>query len=374
MLLFSKSENKDKREDSVFYVFSRSPLLNENLTSELRLAGLPHVRGIKCTIPDELQGTIPDDISGAVIDIGDCTDVDTIVQQLQMLIPGGVWYCVVGNSDSITLAQQFSSYNVAYYHSSAQRDLLVEAAVNGSQAVTKKKAIMIGILGCKGGVGNSRLAWHIARKIADEKRVATLLVSGSGGTRDMDIISGKKLSHEYTSVKKHLDIYGEPVAQLSEVAEDAFHRYNFVIYEQSIHTASKEQLRGFAEQALCLVLVIDRSFSSARVARAMLEQVEVLHRINRLSRRVYLCFNDNRPGQHSGITLEDLEKLLEQRVDIHIPYIKSGLERVSALPSDGLLTSHGANSLDLLVDRILGVARTEKKLSVLNTIFRRIRA
>ncbi|WPM84887.1 hypothetical protein QNH14_21925 [Apirhabdus apintestini] len=152
MLLFSKNDNKSKKEEDALYVFSLSTSLAEELVSELRLAGMTKVSGIDTDVLASGAFQTPDDMKGAIIDVGSRTDVDNIVQSLQIKLPGGVWFCLVGNSDSISLAQQFADYNISYFNSSAQKGLIVQAAVSdkSEHSTRKKNAISIAVLGCKG--------------------------------------------------------------------------------------------------------------------------------------------------------------------------------------------------------------------------------
>ncbi|END9351058.1 hypothetical protein ABMH92_004800, partial [Escherichia coli] len=47
-------------------------------------------------------------------------------------------------------------------------------------------------------------------------------------------------------------------------SQNIYDKYNFVIFEETINSASKETLRHLAEKSSCLILVLDRSMSSVQ--------------------------------------------------------------------------------------------------------------
>ncbi len=79
----------------------------------LRAAGFSHVNAL---IQDLLKGsevTFPENAAGVIIDVEKCDkshNVTTIVQAV--VVPREVWCCVVGDSDSISLAQSFSRQGI----------------------------------------------------------------------------------------------------------------------------------------------------------------------------------------------------------------------------------------------------------------------
>ena len=370
MLLFSKNDNKSKKEEDALYVFSLSTSLAEELVSELRLAGMTKVSGIDTDVLASGAFQTPDDMKGAIIDVGSRTDVDNIVQSLQIKLPGGVWFCLVGNSDYISLAQQFADYNISYFNSSAQKGLIVQAAVSdkSEHSTRKKNAISIAVLGCKGGVGNTLLAYHIANHIVDERNASTLLVSGDRGSEDLDFILGKKMLQEFTPVRKNLDACSTSPTLHSELTEEVHQRFEFIVFEQAIQSISKEMMRSLVEESLCIILVVNRSYASVRVAKMMLEQVEVLHKINRITRRVFVCFNDLHPYKHSDIVVTDLERVLGRPFDVELPYVRGGLEKVSV---KGPTLSAMQKGIDALTKKILGIDVAPEKFAFLKTLIRK---
>ncbi|QKJ88628.1 hypothetical protein PMPD1_3714 [Paramixta manurensis] len=367
MLLFQQKD-RASTETSVrkFYVFSARTAVNEQLCQQFRLAGFNAVEGIEQDITQLSHFTIPDNASGVVVDIGSSTEVMEMVNTLQMQVPRKVWCCVVGESDSITLAQTFAHNNVGYFNLHMQQDLMVQAALGGIELRNNRSAVNISVLGCKGGVGCTTIAWQLAGEITRLKQLPTLFIQGGCGSRDLDLYAGKKLSQEITSLQKNLDIMSSAGGAWPELPSDIAQHYNFVVFEQSITTADKELMRQLAEKSRCLVLVIERSLASVRVARGMIENIELLRRSSHTPRRLFVCLNDTRPVALDALSLMDIKTLLGHPIDIAFTYNR----RQSPPKQAKKRLIH--SPLDRLTSAVLGGESARKK-SRINRLFSHLR-
>ncbi|OAT60857.1 hypothetical protein [Obesumbacterium proteus] len=140
-----------------------------------------------------------------------------------------------------------------------------------------------------------------------------------------------------------------------DLSLDSFQKYNFVLFEEAINTANKETLRQLVESSSCLVLVMDRSMASVRVARGMIEVVESLNRSQLAPRRLFICLNDSRPFSMNMLSIEDLQSLLGRPLDVVFPYNKQkeGVTRFVGL-------SRKIAPIDQLTRLILGGAPIHK--------------
>lgn len=362
MLLFpQKGEMAADPSHKQFYILSTRTEIIGQLSTQFRLAGFSVVEGIEQTFEQLDKVTIPASASGVVVDVGDSTQVEMITHALQVNIPRQVWCCVVGDSDSISLAQTFKRNNIHYFNIYAQQEMIVKAAMQGFEAKTKRQPVSISILGCKGGVGSTTIGYQLAAEIARKKQISTLFIQGAQGSQDLDLLFGKKLLQEITHAQKYFDLMVNKEDTFPDLSQEIFQEYNFVLFEQSINTANKEQMRHLVESSLCLVLVIDRSMASIRVARNMIENLELLQRTSHIARRLLICLNDTRPVPFDSLGSEDIHNLLNRPVDILFPYVK----RVKSQRPAFSLFGTAQTPLQTLTSYVLGGSSGSKK-SLLN--------
>jgi len=368
MLIFQQKESDaSDKTDGKFYVISTRRAINEQLCQQFRLVGFNAVEGIERDITHTASLNIPGNANGVVVDIGNNTQVADVFNALQIQIPRQVWCCVVGDSDSIALAQDFAANQIGYFNVSMQQDMIIQAALSGIEIKNHRTAVSISVLGCKGGVGSTTIAYQLAVEISRLKELPTLFVQGNSGSRDLDLHAGKKMSQDITSLQKNLDLMCSNSNTFPNLQLEGMHQYNFVLFEQSINTADKELLRHLAESSHCIVLVIERSMASVRVARNMIENIELLQRISRTSRRFFICLNDSRPVSMEMLSLSDIKALLNHQIDITFPFskkknpAKKRKSRFSPSPSP----------LNQLTRAVLGQKKEQNK-SVMNRIFYRI--
>lgn len=351
MLLFpDKADVSSEHSGKQFYVVSPRPEVNEKLSAQFRLAGFSAVKSIPLSFTQLDKLVIPTDACGVVVDIEANTQAEAISQALQMKIPRKVWCGVAGDSDSISLSQRFARHRFPYFNIHVQLDALSQAAMQRRDAPEQRQAVSISVLGCKGGVGSTLIGYQLAEKIAGLKKTPTLYAQGASGSRDLDLLVGKKLTQDITSLNKSFDVMSSQSVEFPDLKQEPFLGYNVVLFEQAINTADKELLRQLIESSSCLVLVIDRSMVSVRVARNMLEIIELLQRTGQLTRRLYLCLSDTRPVQLNALSAEDIRALLGRPVDVHIPYSKKGNPEARAFS----LFSRAFSPVEQLAHCVLG--------------------
>jgi pilus assembly protein CpaE len=320
MLLFpQKSVSSNDVNKKEFYILSPRVGVFTALSENLRMAGISSVEKIRVDITTQ-QLSVPENANGVVVDIGTSVEVDKIMLTIHSQIPRGAWCCLVGDSDSIGLAQNFMKNNIHYFNIHSQQDNLVQAAVLGTELKSIRHPVSVSVLGCKGGIGTTTLGFLLANEIVRARKLPSLFVQGKFGSRDLDLITGKKLLPELTPVSKQLDLMSRESEFLPDLSQPDLQKYNFVVFEQAINVANKELQRDLAEQSKCVVLVLDRSMSSVRVARNMIENIEVLKRSNRVSRRLFVCISDTRPVTINSLTHDDMRVLLNHPIDAVIPY------------------------------------------------------
>ncbi|QHM77220.1 hypothetical protein C7M52_03216 [Mixta theicola] len=330
MLLFPQKEEKAAFTEKTFYVLSARADVNERLCQMLHLAGFNQIESRHQRIGQIGNLELSPHAYGVIIDIENLEQTDDIITAVQAIVPRNVWCCLVGDSDSIVLAQTFSRHGLFYFYLSAQSEDLIQAAMNGVVKKTQRKAIAISVLGCKGGNGNTAISWDLANRISQLRKMPTLFIQGGAGSQDLDLLIGCKLVQEINPVNKNLDAMSWKEESFPEVERELFDKYNFLIMEESIVSADKEVLRQIAEKSSCLIALMDRSMASIRIVRHIMEIVDAIKRSQRAPKRLILCLNDSRPVTMDMLSLEDIQSLLGRPIDIYFPYRKKGL--LSALP------------------------------------------
>ncbi|GLR07768.1 tight adherance operon protein [Mixta theicola] len=348
MLLFLQKEEKASFKEMTFYVLSAREDVNEQLSQLLRLAGFSQVEKVHQSLGQVRNLTLSPQAGGMIIDIGAQTQVEEIVPVIQALVPRNIWCCVTGDSDSITLAQSFARHGIAYFYLKAQNDEMMQAAASGATAKARRWAVSVSVLGCKGGIGNTTLAWQLANRLVNQRQMPTLFIQGRAGSRDLDLVIGKKLSRNVVAVNKHLDAMGWEETHFPPIQQEAFEKYNFVVFEESINAADKEQMRQIVERTSCLILTMDRSMSSVRRVCSLIEMIDAINRSQSTPRRVLLCLNDSRPVTSEMLSLEDLQALLGRQLDVIFPYHKE--RTVTYFPA----LRRQRSPLETLAQKVLG--------------------
>lgn len=111
--------------------------------------------------------------------------------------------------------------------------------------------------------------------------------------------------------------------KLSEVDNQTNKKHNFIIFDQPIHNSSKERITDYIEQSNCIIILLDNSMMSVRIAKEFISIYERFKRDNRKATRLILCLNESRPVTKDMLDTADIQSLLNRTIDIHIPYIKN---------------------------------------------------
>lgn len=317
------------------------------------MAGISRVEELSVDFLNADNIVLPESLSGVVIDIAHCNDIPRVISSIYSQIPRDCGCAVVGDIDSIAVAQNFMEHGISYFYSTFQIDELVERVASGLVQEERRKAINISVYGCKGGIGTTLLSYQLSRAIVDLKPLPLLLMQGGNGSHDIDLLLGKKLNQDSVVYNEHIDLKKDLSHDMPDLSQQEFGKYNFIVYDQSIQSLKKEQLNSLAENTQCGILMIDHSTSSVRTARQFLDEFERVQRSSkRSSRRLYICLNESRPAMESRISMVDLETLLGQPVDISLPYMKKiGTKAIAP----GFWKKGRKNPLDKLTRYVLGI-------------------
>lgn len=321
---------KDNREKSAIVIISTRKELKDKISEYVRLADIKNIKEIDDDIFSTASILIPDNVKGIIIDINENHDINIILDLMKVHTPRDCWCILVGDIDSISIAQQFIERGILYLHIQSQLADLTQNLLKGIQIESDRKAFFISILGCRGGIGTTLLSYQLAHVITQIKKSPTLLLQGNQGSQDLDLITEKKMGEDITDYQKNFDLMRGNERKLSEVNEHNNKKHNFIIFDQPIHNARKEKTLDYISNSNCIILLIDHSMMSVRVAKEFIDTLERFKRDNRQAIRLFICLNENRPITKDMLTTSDIQSLLGHSIDTAIPYINNAKKSLNS--------------------------------------------
>lgn len=346
--LISKKYTKIK---NTIAIISKRKWLIDNVAEKIRLADMNNIKEIEKDILTVSSVNLPEQTIGIIIDIGNDHNIKNILDLIKNCTPRECWCVLVGDIDSISIAQQFTEQGILYLNIQSQSAELTQLLLKGIRIESDRKAFFISVLGCKGGIGTTLLSFHLANEIAQIKKSPTLLLQGNQGSQDLDLVVEKKMSTEITEYYKNLNLMRCKENKLSEVDAKTNNKHNFIVFDQPIHNIPKENITDYIEQSNCIIILLDNSMMSVRIAKEFIGIYDRFKRDNRQAIRLILCLNESRPVAKSMLATTDIESLLERKIDIHIPYIYKTKESLS----DQNYFGRKKNKIDTLVKNTLGI-------------------
>lgn len=337
-------------------VISSRESLQDKLSQLLRSHGIEFVEVINQSILSDKTTLNIEEVIGVIIDAEDVTDEIEITERINAIVPQHIWCCVVGDSDSISLAQKLLEKNILYFNCQSQINLMVNRIISNEMTIpTTRNTVKICVLGCKGGAGASFLASQIADRIAQQKKVPVLLAQGDKGSRDLDLLFDQELSGEIAEYNTYLDLLSGDYQKLTE---EEINKYNFIIYDQPIFSVDTDNYVQFFDLASTFVLVVDRQVNSLRVAKRFLEQAYRTKAKKGQLIRVFVCVIDSRLEYAQLMSKGDIERLLNTPVDMVFPFLKK-FEAKTIL--DVKLSKQNKHSLNELTLEIIGASSRQVK-------------
>ncbi|PJE88021.1 pilus assembly protein CpaE [Yersinia mollaretii] len=316
--LISRKESKVK---NTITIISTRKWLIEEISEKIRFTDFDNIKKIEQDIFNAVTINLSGQTVGVIIDIGNNCDVEDTVNLIKNNTPRDCWCVLVGDIDSISIAQQFTDHGLLYLNMQSQSAELTQHLLKGIQVESGRRAFFISVLGCKGGIGTTLMSYHLAHEMTQIKKSPTLLLQGNQGSQDLDLITEKKMSTELTEYKKNFDLMLCKDKKLSDADIQKNKKHNFIIFDQSIHNATKENLADYIEHSNCIVLMLDNSMVSVRVAKEFIDFYTRFKRDNKQSVKLIICVNESRPITKDMLDISDIQSLLGKTIDIKTPYI-----------------------------------------------------
>ncbi|CNH99190.1 putative tight adherance operon protein [Yersinia aldovae] len=117
--------------------------------------------------------------------------------------------------------------------------------------------------------------------------------------------------------------------EINNIDVNINNKHNFIVFDQPIHNTSKERLTDYIEYSNCIVLLLDNSMMSVRVAKNFIDIYDRFKRDNRQATRLLVCLNESRPITRDMLDTSDIPSLLGRKINIRIPYMHKTKESLS---------------------------------------------
>ncbi|EON3356759.1 pilus assembly protein CpaE [Yersinia enterocolitica] len=317
---------KDNKIKSNIVIVSTRKWVIEKVSEKIRLADINDIKEIDKDIFNLSTINTPEKTVGFIIDIGNNEDVEKILSLIKSNTPRDCWCVLVGDIDSISVAQKFTERGILYLNVQSQSIELTQHLLKGIPIEMERKAFFISILGCKGGIGTTLLSYHFSCEITQIKKSPTLLLQGNQGSQDLDLVTEKKMTSEINEYHKNIDIMLCKGNELSDIDIKIGRKHNYIVFDQSIHNSPKEKLTDYIEHSDCIIILLDNSMTSVRVAKDFIDIYDRFKRDNRQTTRLIVCLNESRPIAKNMLNTSDIQSLLGRKIDTQIPYISKTKE------------------------------------------------
>lgn len=301
-------------------VISDSELVQNQLSQLLRSRGIENIEIIPRYFFSENISLNAEETVGVIIDIKNEKNTSIVSENVNAVVPQQVWCCLIGKSDSISLAQKLLDKSILYFNSDTQLNLMMEKITSSNVSIPRTRhTVKVCVLGCKGGIGSSFISTQIANQIASYKKVPVLLAQGKNGSQDLDLLFDKKLQGDIVEYGNNLDLLNGDIQALPKSSTE---KYNFIIYDQPIFNINKDHFDTFLNYSNTFVLVVERHVSSLRVAKQFLDQCNRIKNTTGRAIRTFVCVSDSNLEYSNLMARSDIETLLGTQVDAVIPFIK----------------------------------------------------
>ena len=324
--LISRKERKIK--DSITIISNRHWLI-EIVSEQIRLADMNNINEINKDIFNVSSISLSDQTIGVIVDIGNNSNIDELLTLTSNYISRHCWCVLVGDVDSISIAQQLTERGVLYLNIQSQSAELTQLLLKGIQVEKDRKAFFISVLGCKGGIGTTLLSYHLAHEVVQIKKVPTLLLQGNNGSQDLDLITEKKIVSDLTEYQKNFYLMQCKDRNINDISAKESKDYNFVILDQPINNSNKESLTDYVEYSNCIIILLDNSMTSVRTAKEFIDIHSRFKRDNKRGIKLVICLNESRIVTKDMLDTSDIPSLLGRKIDIKIPYISKENNSIS---------------------------------------------
>lgn len=292
-----------------------------------------------------------------LLELNESEDVSAEAEKFSHYLPNQASVVVIGKEDSISTIRNLKNLGFYYLFWPVNKQEFIDFFTSvkenreRSAGISKsRKAKQISFIGCKGGVGTTLLCAETASYFANKKNMSSVLVDNAyqGGNVDimlgfekfekrdvrpgsmavnLDETSAQSLLRKQTPMLSVLSLTSSDLENTDlkdytkTVAGYVSQSRNFIFEDVSANASmiySKSDLLDISD---CIVLVFSPTVSALREA-AKIKSGLMGSLDESAALRVITVLNYTQPEANASINLEDVEKYLNGKVDIIIPFVK----------------------------------------------------
>jgi len=335
MLIFPGAADKKQAASSAVVISARQAVLDEvRIQLETRNLGPVVCHQVN---PEQFDTqTIAGEIRYLIFDVESAEHCEQFINKMQFFISKETACIAIGNSDSLLVAGKYQAAGIAYilYHPE-QMKMLGKRLDEPVSNQIGNSALKISLLSCKGGTGCSSLSYQLASSLVRQRAISLLLLQGTGGTKNIDLIAKKEISGDVTKLQENLFVLSEQSEHAWDFSLPLYNSYDFVLFDHTIYNVSNVEIEQALRHSHSIVLICNHELAAIRNAKKVIEYNQHLQSSGAGANRLIVCFNHSQPKVGSMIGAEEAANLLGQRVDIVVPFIKSASDPARVLTFDG---------------------------------------
>lgn len=305
-------QQKNSTDQQIIVISPRKNVLSE-ITSQLLMHGLKNISEHQADFFMLKDDSITHGALAVVVDVVNVTDDTLITETAMLLVSATSKQIFVGSNDSIAFAQKLKQLGIIYIHVESQLAQIADYIQEPNLPQTARAMMKISILGCKGGVGTTTIAYDLFRTVGALSSIPTLLVQGASGSSDLDLQMGTTLPRDGSMLKitQNLSARIETPDNEWSYEELQFNQYNLVFFDHSIYPHIHERLEMVIAQSHTIILVISRELSTLRIAKSILDEYNRIVITNPgWKTRMLLCLNENHLRRTEDLNNDDIREYL----------------------------------------------------------------
>ena len=300
---------KNKQADHIL-IISDTKSVSKNVCSYLTMNNINSYRVCEIDFFKIEDNEIIGSARSVIIDIASETDVELIIKRTTLLIPNIVRTILIGDNDSILFSQSMKHAGFNYLHREYQIQSIIGLLAENDEISTNANQMKISVLGCKGGIGTSTVAYDLFQSLTKLSSIPTLLVQGCSGSSDLDLIMEQVLPRDgsifYAAGNSAVKF--ESTDSSWSYSDSIYNRFNLIIFEHSMVGGINDKFETIFGNSQTIILVLNRNLTCLRVAKKIIDE----HKRNFTSRpttgqKLIVCMNENTPQKADDMKNEDIE-------------------------------------------------------------------
>lgn len=350
--LVGLSQPAQKKQTQQILVISESPQVGKEVSSYLSMNNMNDHQVTIVNFFTLQDNGIIGSASSVIVDIANETDVELISKRTTLLIPNIVRVIFIGNNDSISFSQNMKRAGLNYLHRQYELHNIAAILLNVNSSSSAANLMKISILGCKGGIGTSTIAYSLFQSLTKLSSIPTLMVQGNSGSSDLDLIMEQVLPRDGSIyyVNDHAAVRLETNESSWNYTDASFNRFNLILFEHSLVGSINEHFETIFSNSQTIILVLNRNLTCLRVAKKVIEE----HKRSLIVRPVHgqkliVCLNENIPSRPDDMKNEDIEQYLQCPLSLIMNYSSKTLKNIEDSPVYKFAQNH---ILGLSVDKI----------------------